>query len=191
MTTPGVAHPRARMWRTGILLVLVAGACDRRQLSLFAPAPAVRDGGGDGDGDGDRSRRCDTSYDCTEERPFCEDERCVECLTSDNCDDDQSCRFEDHACVPSCSDWEDCVGSGRPICALASGVCIECAGPDDCKEEEQEPFCELRTGRCVDCLRNDDCGDRLCHPKAHECVDCVYDADCDDSEECVRGECQR
>jgi hypothetical protein len=182
------------MWRTGLLLVLVAGACDRRQLSLFAPGAGARDAGADGagggNGDGDRSRRCDTEFDCTDERPFCENARCVQCLTTGNCERDQSCRFEDHTCVATCFDREDCAGGGRPICALAAGVCVECAGPEDC-EDAQDPFCELRTGRCVDCLRNDDCGGRLCHPEAHECVDCVDDEDCEGSEECIWGECQR
>jgi hypothetical protein len=182
-----------RLWRAGIFLAMIAGACsDRRKLSLFAPAQAVRDGGGDGDGNVEpgRSRRCDTPSDCTQERPFCEDERCVECLTSGDCDPGQSCRFEDHSCVATCYDQSDCSGSGRTICAVGAGVCVECGRQTDCDGEQGEPFCELRTGRCVECLEHENC-EGLCHPETHECVDCIEDWDCYDSEECVRGECQR
>jgi hypothetical protein len=187
---------KGRLWRAGIFLAMIAGACgDRRKLSLFAPAQAVRDGGSDGDGNDepDHYRRCDTPSDCTEERPFCEDERCVECLASGDCDrPGQSCRFEDHSCVATCHDNSDCSGGGNAIiCAVGAGVCVECARQIDCAGEAGEPFCERRTGQCVECLEDGNCGDRLCHPGSHECVDCIEDWDCDDSEECVRGECQR
>ena len=193
------ASLRSAIWRAGILAALFAGACgDRRQLSLFAPALEGPDAGANGpdgvdsgDHDSDRGRRCYDAYDCTDERPFCEanEDRCVECRTSDDCGRNESCRFEDHACVPTCFDEGDCAGSGRPICAVSAGVCVECAGPGDCRDSE--PFCNLRSGRCVECLDHRSCADRLCNPVYFQCVDCLDDGDCGDAQECVRGECQR
>lgn len=186
----------ARLITIGAALLAGAGACGgRNRIDLFQESPTDDAGaGGRGEWDGgDPWIHCDTRDDCPAELPRCDrdDDRCVECLEKADCGPDESCRLQDHRCVPSCRDDGDCAGGGG-ICAVSSGLCVDCGTDDDCTSDWRKR-CATRAGRCVECLDHADCPDGRCRTEDadFECVECLTDDDCEGSAECVRGECQR
>ena len=113
--------------------------------------------------------RCASDGECGMNFPHCElgKGRCQQCVDVTQCPVGQVCTAETGSCTTRCLEDVDCAGSTRPICARASGVCVECALSTECAAPR--PLCEPRSGRCVECLSNADCGGRLCEIGEYHC----------------------
>lgn len=98
---------------------------------------------------------------------FCENDKCVDCLTGEDCPNNQVCLNGKCTC-PDGSDPD------------ANGRCIECAIDSDCET------CEVcQDGTCLP----KDCHDGVCDPTSGECIDCLNSGDCGPNEVCDNGEC--
>ena len=116
---------------------------------------------------------CQSVAQCTNpDRPFCIDNRCVECEAgdaSDRCDNPlPACDLVTHLCT-QCAGPADCVGDpGGPACV--DGACAGCAGPADCPTAT-EPVCDPATDRCRGCQTDAECGaEGVCDREAGSCV---------------------
>lgn len=129
--------------------------CD--DLGVFGPPrTCVADIGGE----------CSTPTDCTNaERPFCVDNRCVQC--------------ED-------GDPGDVCGNPMPACGTGN-LCARCEDFNDCTSDSGGPACF--DGQCVACASGGDCRVAtapVCDPVAHECRGCVADSECGTDGVCDR-----
>jgi hypothetical protein len=103
---------------------------------------------------------CDEPSDCSEERPFCVDDVCVQC------EDDGDCPLS------------------APVCGAETRMCTACLGDDDCADRPDATRCLVEEGACIQCLGAEECGgdtpvcdDHVCRPcRAHD--ECASDA-CD------------
>ncbi|MEZ4466616.1 MAG: hypothetical protein R3F43_19755 [bacterium] len=132
-------------------------------------------GGGAG-GAGGGAEACETSDDCTGDRIFCFQGRCVNCTGDQDCVAGTVCEAEE--CVPGCRDDAGC--EGGDICT--DGACV--AG---CRDDAGCGGGQICTaGACVDgCRDSAACPDgRVCVQSA--CVEgCLDDAGCAAGEICV------
>ena len=135
-----------------------------------------------------RCRECTRDEDCTADftKPFCVNDRCVECRTS-----------------------TDCQNTGRPHCLTGAsptldGACVVCLNDSHCPAGE---LCNPLTNRCDPCARtrgvgiescaicqqDSDCpGEQVCDGQGR-CVDCFEDAHCDSDPNrtvCVENVCK-
>jgi len=124
---------------------------------------------------------CKSALDCTAAAPVCDLDvhTCVQCESSAQCPAGQVCAFESHRCAPACQTNSDCAGSGRPLCAVASRVCVECTTDSDCAALGRPPRCNLFNGTCVSCLSDADCAPGRCQLLEHLCVECLTGSDCE------------
>ena len=88
-------------------------------------------------------------------------------------------RFGD-AALQSCGIDAGCDHLYANVCHPSRGVCVECAGDDDCTNTSLGPNCQQAVGYCS-CDTDDDCqgnpnGPR-CHPVVHACT-CIDRDDC-------------
>ncbi len=113
--------------------------------------------------------RCSSESECGMTHPHCnlDEGRCQQCLSPAQCAAGWVCAAETHTCEVRCVQNADCAGSTRPLCAVSSGVCVECSTSDQCSGTR--PHCETRSGLCVECLSNEDCGGRLCELGEFHC----------------------
>jgi hypothetical protein len=130
---------------------------------------------------------CETSLECPPDQ-VCDTAAalCVECLTANDCADDEVCVA--NACAPQmkCEEPSDCT-SGQ-VCDLTSGSCVECVSGADCA-----------SGSCMDhlcvtppdCSVEEDCAatDQHCNVQTGECVECLSKEDCGGAENCSGFEC--
>lgn len=98
---------------------------------------------------------CKTDDDCTNSSlPACNTSTgaCVECLSSNDCDDEGPC-------------------------LTTTNTCVECLSDDDC----EDAVCMTSTHTCVQCVSNSNCqnqdGTNVCGPM-NTCVACATDSDC-------------
>ena len=99
---------------------------------------------------------------------FCENDKCVNCLTDDQCANNQVCLNGN--CT--CPDGSDPGPDGR---------CSDCSSDSDCD------ICEIcQDGTCTP----KDCHNGVCNPETGECQDCLNSGDCEVNEVCVDGDCQ-
>jgi hypothetical protein len=143
-----------------------------------ASCSAERDAGGE-------PERCTTKQECSAGVCDLTAGTCVECLRTEDCRGDASCK--DRRCVPRtrCGNTFDCP-EGQ-VCGRSEGYCAECFGDADCSDggclnEVCRPHCESDK----DCLEFE----QLCDFARSLCVDCVTDGDCEQSEYCGNGACQ-
>ncbi len=112
---------------------------------------------------------------------LCDEEsgRCVDCLTSDDCDPGKVCNAFSHDCVDpvqGCSTDGDC--SGGQHCDTIKGGCVECLSDGDCAGGA---LCNQATSTCTttqSCATDDDCIDGVCDPGRGVCVECLGPANC-------------
>ena len=99
---------------------------------------------------------CSDDRDCDGLMPYCLDNHCVACKTSEACQ------------------------GGTPICS-ASHICVACVLADaGCPA--MAPACEADSGRCVECVSNDGCPTRakpICDSSTNTCVPCTSDGECE------------
>jgi Cys-rich repeat protein len=152
---------------------------------------------------------CATNNDCGDNTPFCNTEsgRCVECETTQNCDNNETCNAQG-VCV-ECSANADC-GGEDPICRTEVGRCVECAAASDCANSAPcvdfecveciddsncpvaAPLCD-RENRCELCDREDNRGCAAPTPfcvDGNACAECVDDEHCGDNMKCDNGTCR-
>jgi Cys-rich repeat protein len=113
--------------------------------------------------------RCTSDTECGGTTRYCNVDlgRCQQCLSPAQCATGQVCAAETGRCETRCVEDADCAGGNRPMCAVSSGVCVECSQKEDCTGPR--PQCETRSGLCVECLTNADCGGRWCEPGEWHC----------------------
>lgn len=138
---------------------------------------------------------CQGDEDCADLGQVCSNFRhvCVDCANNVDCGEGEVCVRNECEMRGTCEDSLDCpsldlvcVETGGP--GPLPGLCLECAGTQDCGEEEScvdnvcvrgcasdkdcTPLgllCNFESGSCVECLDSDGCaegeycGDGICH----------------------------
>ncbi|MBM4310710.1 MAG: hypothetical protein FJ119_07180 [Deltaproteobacteria bacterium] len=130
------------------------------------------------------------SYSCLEET-----DQCVECITDDNCTDNNTPFCVENTCVACRVETdEDCDNGlfcdGAETCD--NGTCFD--GEPPCGDNQTMPsalsFCNEETDQCVECFEDFDCSDNGT-PRCDGvmCVECLDDFDCDNGTFCREGVC--
>lgn len=124
---------------------------------------------------------------------------CVDCLSSDDCDDDAPvCDLDAKTCF-RCDDDADCDDVDASACDAGSGRCVACTAHDDCARFGDTPFCDATRGRCVECTGDTEaaaCGANSCVRATGECSGvgrgsrsacqtCTADSECEAEHACV------
>ncbi len=108
---------------------------------------------------------CAKDDDCPDEKPFCENERCVECLDDLDCESNtQHCENNECISCPEGKIWSgtacvdcmtdtDCADTfDTPICKTDEHICVECMADEDCLAKGTEnPICNTTEGKCEPC----------------------------------------
>ncbi|UCG15863.1 MAG: DUF362 domain-containing protein [Phycisphaerales bacterium] len=117
---------------------------------------------------------------------------CVDCLTDDNCDDDDLCTGD--TCVDgACGHVPTECPTGQ-ICDPETGECANCVTDDDCDDGDLCTGDTCVDGECEHTFLECPVG-QSCDPDTGECVGCLTDDDCQDGDlctgdTCVDGECE-
>ena len=134
-----------------------------------------------------RVGECDVSEECPDDRPYCVENACVRCTSTEGCPAGQAC-VGGETCEPiACDVLEDCpVGS---ICEDENCQSAEfCDAEADCLDPRL-PHC--LEGRCVRCVSGESCGPwEVC--EGGECVPfavCGADSHCRGGFVCEDGGC--
>lgn len=162
-------------------LLLAVTCCEPSTIDLMVGA----DAGGSGTCASEGSAwACGEVLDCSGSRPFYDpvSERCVRCLSSDDCDSDELCLDATSSCVQTCTEDRDCTRSDEVICDTARNACVECLEDADCHFGR----CERGAGECVECLTDADCDapEPYCEPGRYHCEECLSDEHCHDDQIC-------
>jgi hypothetical protein len=123
---------------------------------------------------GDAEPACTRAMACAAPTPYCYIDDCVECLTDDNCGND-NCDPVAHVCV-KCVTSGDCMND-RPYCHESE--CVECLESANCGDDSLT--CDLRDNRCKPrCVSDDGCSGSktICSPSSELCVQCLVNSDC-------------
>ncbi|MBN1606212.1 MAG: hypothetical protein JW940_06240 [Polyangiaceae bacterium] len=131
---------------------------------------------------GDSGVRCTSDKQCQALGQLCDlaHQRCVECLSKEQCDEGELC--VDHACRSGspCATDAQCVDApgGLAVCDGSRGECVQCLEAADCSENHD--CVDRRCVAYVPCEDSRDCaaGIQVCNPASGRCVDCNSDADC-------------
>lgn len=120
----------------------------------------------------DTGGSCAAPGDCMDpSRPYCIDNRCVQCQDDDAMGDctnpTPACSATTHLCVP-CGGPADCAGDpGGAICV--GGSCVECADATNCPLATAG-VCDPQTHACRGCVADDECASRVCNRDAGTCA---------------------
>jgi hypothetical protein len=131
---------------------------------------------------------CMSDKDCSGFSLLCDEgeEKCVQCLGSDDCKPAEQCLSGLCKSPQQCEDSRDC-GVGT-VCNETVGVCVECLETRDCDSEQK-----CVSQKCVaqqTCEFTSDCEDGLlCDVDAGLCVTCRTDRDCPSRRVCEDHEC--
>lgn len=117
---------------------------------------------------------------CSGDTPYCLEDtgECVECLSVDDCGENENCMLNECAPQTDCTSDAEC-GENE------SCVNNECIADEGCTENTDcsgdTPYCVQDTGECVQCIEDTDCGgggetcqDNLC-TSITGCVDRPYE----------------
>lgn len=136
-------------------------------------------------------RSCDSAVDCPSVTPICNDDgRCVQCETSKDCDDGETC--EAGACHTPCKHDEEC-----PLfyaCSESSGDCeyVGCKSDRECvlaanrnNQNPETPTLSPEDPRLQKCLPSES------DPKVNTCkIPCETDGSCGPQSVCDSGYCK-
>ncbi len=120
----------------------------------------------------DTGGSCAAPGDCQDPtRPYCIDNRCVQCEDGDAQDDcanpSPACSATTHLCVP-CGGAADCAGDpGGPVCV--GGSCVECDDATDCPLATAG-VCDPQANACRGCIADDECASGVCNRDAGTCA---------------------
>jgi len=123
--------------------------------------------------------------------PICDEEndQCVECLTDDNCTDNETPFCVANTCV-ECRDNEDCSDplfcNGAEFCD--NGTCMQ--GEPPCEGDNETPLCNEELDQCVECFTDRECDNETPRCDGVMCVECLDELDCAVGEDCVEGWCE-
>ncbi|MEZ4401690.1 MAG: choice-of-anchor Q domain-containing protein [Kofleriaceae bacterium] len=115
---------------------------------------------------------CSVQPDCTTaERPYCVDNRCVQCKVGDAANDctgtTPTCSPTTNLCV-ACGGAADCIGEpGGAVCDPGTGACVECNDAADCTDPSR-PVCEAHA--CRGCALDDECASLVCDRDSGACA---------------------
>ena len=128
---------------------------------------------------------CADDDNCPDEKPFCENERCVECLDDLDCESNmQHCENNECISCPGGKIWSgtacvdcmtdtDCADPDTPICKTDEHICVECTTDEDCLAKGTEnPICNKGSNTCEPCPPEKP----IWYNNA--CVECETDEDC-------------
>ncbi len=160
-----VPAKRARLGAAISLLALASGptvflnGCEPAKLRLLPSlgAEAGVETGSRSAVSADASPVCDRDFQC--ERPQrCNPEsgRCVDCLSSDDCDLPEDCDPVALHCALPCDRGTDCRASEADLCNTPRGFCVECIDDSDCTSRSAR-YCDRTSGQCVTCANASDC----------------------------------
>lgn len=130
---------------------------------------------------------CMTDKECTGYSLLCgPEEKCVQCLSEDDCDRVESCVAGLCQVPQDCEDSREC--SGDQVCNEIVGVCVQCLEPSDCAKGQT-----CAKNSCVTrqtCEFTSDCeNDLWCDADVGLCVTCRDDGDCPSRRVCEDNEC--
>ncbi len=134
---------------------------------------------------------CAKDDDCPDEKPFCENERCVECLDDLDCESNtQHCENNECISCPEGKIWSgtacvdcmtdtDCADTfDTPICKTDEHICVECETDEDCLAKGTEnPICNTTEGKCEPCPAETPLWYN------NKCVECLTYEDCTNPDE--------
>lgn len=103
----------------------------------------------------DAAGTCAADRDCAVSAPYCVDNRCVPCRTSNDCADATPICSPTHACV-SCAAVDAGCPAAAPACEVTSGRCVECVANADC-QVATKPICDKASHTCGPCTSDDQC----------------------------------
>jgi hypothetical protein len=121
---------------------------------------------------------CDSDLDCAVTTPFCDDGACVECLTSDDCEDEDVECVDGH-CGPECEVDTQC--SLFETCQGNECVFVGCQSDRECvlSATDADPTHDPRLAKC-----HIEAGIGTC------IFPCDIDAQCAPTEVCLNGVCE-
>lgn len=123
---------------------------------------------------------CTDNSHCSGTTPYCEtgSQRCVECLSMEECTDQEkpACNQEAGECTATCTEDSQCVGA-TSRCLTSKSLCVECLGNGDCSGGQQ---CNLQSNQCVACVDNSACDApaAICDTQNNVCVSCLESSTC-------------
>jgi len=107
-----------------------------------------------------------------------DEDRCDECLTSQDCDDGLYCNGAETCVGGSCRPGSDpCFGQS---CDEINDMCDACFTDADCDDGEYCNGAESCVGGVCQ-IGMDPCPGMICNEARNECMTCLVDADCEDS----------
>ncbi len=125
---------------------------------------------------------CAKDDDCPDEKPFCENERCVECTPETGCESNtQHCENNECISCPGGKIWSgtacvdcmtdaDCADPDTPICKTDEHICVECMADEDCLAKgTDEPICNTDTNTCEPCPEGESWKESAQGCAAYEC----------------------
>ncbi len=140
---------------------------------------------------------CKNDRDCTLEKPFCKNNVCVQCITSEDCPNSEVCTekneceyvektcqkntdcdmgyiCKDKKCTEGCITNKDCPPANKPnnlFCNVNSEtpLCVECLVDKDC----------INAGLGTRCDESNICIKVVCDPPCNEWEHCTNDAKCE------------
>jgi hypothetical protein len=141
---------------------------------------------------------CETNP-CDVEKPVCDPNRnrCVACLTYQDCGGNGVCDTASGTCV-ECLAGADCTTPAAAVCNTGTNTCeatctrdADCSRFDGTNGTSTAPVCNTMTGACVQCtVKNETaCGASSCNPATNACTTtprasidvcraCVADSEC-------------
>jgi hypothetical protein len=155
-----------------------AGAPDAGTSGSTATAGFAGDAAGSG-------VSCTSDKQCQSFGQLCDlvHQRCVDCLSKDQCGEGGMC--VDHVCAAGspCATDAQCVDApgGLAVCDVSRGECVQCLEASDCGENRD--CIDRHCAAYVPCEDSRDCptGIQVCNLESGRCVDCNTDADCLDA----------
>ena len=117
------------------------------------------------------------------------DDRCVNCLNTDDCDDELFCNGAE-----ACDSNGVCQPGDNPcpgqLCRESDDRCVDCLSAADCDDGQFCNGAETCDGNGACWAGIEPCADRAhCDEGGDRCLECVDNTECDDGDECTDDAC--
>jgi hypothetical protein len=122
---------------------------------------------------------CALDGNCSSSAKRCDPDRqrCVACLTEDDCEAGFACDSLANRCLRKCDAGLSCPPDLHG-CDEGRGVCYECDEDRECANAATGKLCASDGSGCVECRSDDDCENEHCDPLSGRCVTCRDGRDC-------------